>query len=187
MEWERRLAALFDDLEQRAEGMALADRDADVADQARSEYAEVLLVDRLHASVGRPVSLDARGWGTLRGTLRAVGSDWCLLDGAGPEGGRAGRVVSLAAVTSYRGLVAGALPGAARPVTSRLGLGALLRRSAEAGDDVVLVRVDGTRLAGRVLRVGRDFVELAVGGPGAGGAVLVVPFAAVAVLDAPGQ
>ena len=52
---------LFDDLEQQAEGLALAERDARVAERCRAEYAEVDLVARLHASVGTPVQVEVRG------------------------------------------------------------------------------------------------------------------------------
>ena len=55
MTWERELLDLFEDLEHQAEGLALTDRDAEVAELARSEYAEIDLAARVHASVGQPV------------------------------------------------------------------------------------------------------------------------------------
>ena len=58
MRWEERLLDLFDDLEQQADGIALAERDALVAEQSRAEYAAVTLADRLHASVGTRLLLD---------------------------------------------------------------------------------------------------------------------------------
>ena len=69
MRWEERLLDLFDDLEQQAEGLALAERDALVAEQSRSEYAAVALADRLHASVGTRLLLDVGGFGALDGRL----------------------------------------------------------------------------------------------------------------------
>ena len=62
MGWEASMFALFDDLEQQAEGMHLADRDADVADLSLAEYARVNLAARLHAALAsRPAGATGRG------------------------------------------------------------------------------------------------------------------------------
>jgi hypothetical protein len=172
MRWEERLLDLFDDLEQQAAGLALGERDAQVAELSRAEYAEVDLAARLHASTGAPLRLEVLGLGALDGSLASAGDGWCLLDVAGQDW-----LVPLAAVVSLRGLAAGGVADAARPVTTRLGLGSVLRGIAEDRDEVVLHRRDGQVVRGVLGRIGRDFVEL-----GAPGGVGVVPFEAVAAL-----
>lgn len=158
MTWEARLLALFDDLEAQAEGLALASRDAEVAELARAEYAAVDLESRLHASTGRPVTATVAGAGALRGRLVRAGAGWCLL-----ATGTAEWVVLTAALTGVRGLAAGARPMDARSLPARLGIGSVLRSVAEERAPVLLVDRDGARRTGRVGRVGADFLEL--GGP----------------------
>ncbi|WP_238993193.1 hypothetical protein [Nocardioides caldifontis] len=172
--WERALLELFDDLEQQAEGLALAQRDADVAELARAEYSEVDLASRLHASVGHEVELTVLGAGPVRGRLGRVGAGWCLVvnEGPGPDA-----VVSLSALLGARGLSHGARPEPLRGVAARLGLGSVVRRLAEEGGRVTVVRTDGERRGGVLARVGADFLELAEEGR-----LELVPFAAVAVL-----
>jgi hypothetical protein len=175
MGWERALLELFDDLEQQAEGLALAHRDADVAELARAEYAEVDLASRLHASVDHAVELQVRGAGPVRGRLERVGSGWCLLSAT--EAGGADTVVALPALLGARGLAAGARPEPLRGVAARLGIGSVVRRLAEEGGRVTVVRTDGERRGGVLARVGADFLELAEEGR-----LELVPFPAVALL-----
>jgi hypothetical protein len=170
---DRALLSLFDDLEQQAQGLALAQRDGEVLERLRDEYAEVDLLSRWHASVGREVVVSARGAGDLQGVLGRVGADWCLLErtGWGPAGARV--LVQLPLVTSVRGLADSAQPAAARPVLARLRLTACLRRLAESGETHTLRLADGTVRTGCLGRVGSDFVE--VWGEGA---TVVVPLRA---------
>lgn len=180
MTWEQRLLDLFEDLEQQAEGAALAARDAEVAELARAEYSEVDLGSRWHASVGREVQLSAAHGLVLRGRVARVGAGWCLVvQTAGESDGDREWVVVLDAVVSVRGLSPQARPASLRPVTSRLGLGSALRGVAEDRAPVTLVRTDGARRRGRLGRVGQDFVELLA----EDGSTEAVPFSAlVAVL-----
>ncbi|QIK65594.1 hypothetical protein G7072_03915 [Nocardioides sp. HDW12B] len=158
------LFALFDDLEQQAEGLELERRDAEVADRLRDEYAEIDLAARLHASVGAVVELTVPGPGAsgastggerVRGTLVRVGAGWLLLAVDGRE-----LLVRADALVVARGLSEEALPVGARSVLSRLTLTSCLRRLAEEGERQVLRLVDGSRCAGELGRVGADFVEL---------------------------
>ena len=176
MRWDERLAGLFDDLEQQAEGLALVDRDAEVAEALRAEYSQVDLASRLFASLGAHLRFTVAGVGAVEGVLRRAGEGWCLLDLATAEW-----VVRLPAVTAMRGLVDGGVVPTARPLTARLGLGSVLRGLAEARDETVLHRTDGSVLRGLLGRVGADFVEVALPGD-AQGYVEVVPFEALAAV-----
>jgi hypothetical protein len=173
--WEKRVLDLFDDLEQQAEGLALAERDATVAELGRAEYAEVELAARLHASVGHPVQLVVQGAGTVHGRLQRVGSGWCVVQG---DDGRSGTVARTAALISARGLSPRAVPEVARGPLARLGFASVLRRLAEEAQPLVMVLVDGAVRRGSPLRVGADFVEVTAGD----GGVEVVPFPAVATV-----
>ena len=180
MRWDERLAGLFDDLEQQAEGLALADRDAEVAEALRAEYSQVDLASRLFASLGARLRLTVTGVGSVDGLLRRAGDGWCLLDTGAQEW-----VARLPAVTAVRGLVDRGVVASARPLTARLGLGSVLRGLGEARAETVLHRTDGTLSRGRLGRVGADFVELVVPGDADGyvdGVPDVVPFATLAAV-----
>ncbi len=179
MRWEDRLLTLFEDLEQQAEGLVRAERDAVVAERSRAEYAQVDLLARLHAGVGGLVVLGVAGVGALEGTLRRVGADWCLVDAGAQEW-----LVRLAALSTVRGLPSRAVPPGARSVAARLGIGSALRRLAEGGSEVVVHRADGVVLRGGLRRVGADFVELAGPAPGVGTAQAQVELVAIGHVSA---
>ena len=157
MRWDDRLRNVFEDLEQQAEGLHLAARDAEVSDRSRAEYATVTLASRLHASVGSALTLRIVGVGRLQGLLMRVGLDWLLIrtDPTAQE-----RIVSMAAVRDVRGLSDRAVSEPARSVLTRLGLGSALREVAEAGATAVFEHLDGTQQRGALVRVGDDFVEI---------------------------
>ena len=77
--WEQRLTALFDDLEQQADALFTAEREAEVAERSRSEYAAVTLATRLMAARGTEVGLVVEGVGTVSGLVHRVAGDWCLV------------------------------------------------------------------------------------------------------------
>ncbi len=156
MRWDDHLTGVFEDLEQQAEGLALAERDAEVAELSRAEFAEVDLAGRLHGSVGRRLVVRVLRVGTLQGVLGRAGAGWCLLDAGSAEW-----VVRLAAVVSLRGLAERAVPEQVRPLSSRLGLSSALRGVAEARREAVVHRVDGSSTRGMLLRVGADHLDLA--------------------------
>lgn len=178
------LAALFEDLEQQAAGLQLTDRDVEVAERTRAEYAEVTLVSRVRGSVGARVGLEVAGAGSLSGQVMRVGPDWVLL--GLPEGGPQW-VVRLAAVVSATGLAATSVSERVAGVTARLGLRSVLRGLAESRTELVVHHQDGTRHRGVVARVGADFAELATlddtsGWMGAPGPVRVLPYAQLSAL-----
>lgn len=153
------LGGLFEDLEQQAEALELAEREAEVADRAHTEYRAVGLVERLQASVGARVRLEVTGPGTVAGRLTRVGADCAFVTEESDALRARSWVVALAHVTEVAGAVAGAVAPDAWPVTARLGWAAALRRIAEDQQPCVLVRTDARVVATRFTRVGADFVE----------------------------
>ncbi len=158
VDWDERLFAFLDDLEQQAQALYDADRESELADRARSEYAAVTLVSRLMASLDREVVLDVRGVGPVAGRLQRVGPDWCLVHGAAQDW-----VVRLDAVKSVEGASDRSVPEVAWSPVSRLGLGSALRRLADTGAACRVHAVDGTVWDACLTRVGSDFVEARVG------------------------
>jgi hypothetical protein len=159
VEWDERLFAFLDDLEGRAEALYDAERETDLADRSRAEYAAVTLAGRLMASPGHDVVLEVVGVGPVAGVLQRVGPDWCLTHGAAQDW-----VVRLAAVVSVAGASTRALPEVAWSPVDRLGFGSALRRLADAGEPCVVHGVDGTARAVVPTRVGGVFVEVTAGG-----------------------
>ncbi len=155
MTWEERLFDVLDDLEQQAEALYDAERSLELADRARAAYAEVTLASRLVAATGTQVRLEVCGVGALVGVVARVGTGWLLLRGPAQDW-----VVRLAALGAAHDLPVRSVPEVAWPVTARLGVGAALRRLADAGERCVLHQVDGSRHEGVPLRVGADFVEV---------------------------
>jgi len=191
MSWDDRLLAVFDDLELQAEGLALAERDLEVADLGRAAYASVDLASRLRASVGRLLLVDVSGVGNLSGRLARVGTDFVVIESTGSMGS-AGRlwVVRYAALGRVGGLSDQAVGDDARSLSSRLGLGSVLRGFAAATVPVSTQTTAGAVVQGRVRRVGADFVELwtADGRSTAQPDWELVPFEAIAALrPAPGH
>ena len=176
---EESLEALFADLEARADGLYLAERDAELADLSSGEYAEVTLASRLHACVGTTLVLTVAGVGRLQGRLLRVGSDWCLmaLVSSGQEW-----VVRLAAVEAVRGASDAAVNERARSVLARLGLRSTLREMAQSGMPIVVWQRDGTQSRGLPMRVGADFVEMVEIAAEGGGPSVLLSFDAIAAV-----
>jgi hypothetical protein len=158
VEWEERLFAFLDDLESQAEALYAADRAPDLLDRSRAEYAAVTLAARLMASLGHHLVLDVLGVGTVGGSLRRVGPDWCLVQGTAQDW-----VLRGAAVISVEGASPRAVPELAWSPVARLGFGSALRRLADAGEPCVVHGTDGTSRPVVLARVGSDFVEVRTG------------------------
>jgi hypothetical protein len=127
--WAGRLVDLFEDLEQQAAGLALQARDAEVAELGRAQYAEVDLLGRLHATLGRSVRLELRGAGRVTGRLLRVGRGWVLVAPEVPPGQE--WLVNLEATLEARGLSARATVEAARGLATKVSIGSALRHLAE--------------------------------------------------------
>lgn len=181
------LERLEADLALQAAGYAARERDIDVAARTRAERGALSMADRWRAAAeaaarapaprapgrgdgsmaaepGRAgeVAVEVAGLGRVVGQVVDVGTDHvALLTGQG-------RVwVLLDAVLAVTGLPAHAAapPGAAAAGWSLRGV---LRGLAEAAAPVVLHRRDGADLVGRVVHVGADHVDVAVGPEGLG-------------------
>ena len=175
------LEDLFEDLEQHAAGLELAERDAELLDRARGEYAAVTLSDRLHASVGRTVELTLRCGERVSGTLLAAGADWCSLTSSG---GSDVWLVRMPAIARARGLSPRSLPEPVRPVVARLGFASALHRTAEGSPEIVARMSSGPPMHARVRRVGADFLEVDDAGQDAPGPTLVLAFSALEAVRA---
>ena len=172
--WEHAVLALLDDLEQQAEGLHLAERAAEVDALSVAEYAEVPLVARLHASIGREVQVGVLDELEVRGRLARVGSDWLLV-----HRDHIAWFVNLTAVLTVSGLDAHAVPDEARPLSSRLSLRSVLRGLAEERRRCSLQLRGGRVAQGTLGRVGADFAELRADHPAE---AVVVPLAGIAVV-----
>lgn len=151
MRWDR----LFAEIEQQAADEDLLERDALVADLAEEEDAETSWSDL----VGVRTRMRVLGAGVVEGEVLGVRPALVHVRTAGGD-----VLVSSDAVLSV------APPGPRRPpaaeVAQRLGWPSAWRVLRDEAADVVVVLVDGSRVAGRVARVRRDHVEL-VGESGA--------------------
>jgi hypothetical protein len=177
VDWDERLFAFLDELEQQAQALYDAERESELADRARSAYADVTLASRLMASVDRDVVLDVRGVGPITGRLQRVGPDWSLVHGSAQDW-----VVRLQAVKSVEGASERSVPEVAWSPVSRLGLGSALRRLADTVARCRLHAVDGTVWDAVLTRVGADFVEARVGE----GRLVVVAWDALAAVQSRG-
>ena len=102
MGWEESMFAVFEDLEQQAEGLQLAERDAEVADLTVAEYSRISLAARLHASLGLDLRVRLVGGHVVAGRLSRVGDGWLLLVDGRPSGSCAARACSRVAGLSAR-------------------------------------------------------------------------------------
>lgn len=158
MAWEDELFALLDDLEGQAEAAYAEQREAELADRARAEYASVTLASRLMATVGSTVTLEVRAVGRVEGVLERVARGWCLVS-AGPQDW----LLPTDALVTVTGASPRSVPEVAWSPLTGLGLGSALRRVAEAGERCVLHTVEGASYDVRLRRVGADFVEAVTG------------------------
>ncbi len=184
MRWDE----LFADLEAQAEAEERAELAAEVADRARREAARLRLVDRFRGAqaVGRTLGIGVRGSGLIRGQVRAVGSDWLLVDDGERE-----TLVSVSAVDDVVGLgPESAEPGSEGAVSARLGLGHPLRALARDRAEVRVHTQGGAVLTGTIDRVGADHLELAehpAGESRVGRTSRLVAFASLASLQVRGS
>ena len=179
MSWEESMFAVFDDLEQQAEGLHLVERDAEVADLTVAEYARVSLASRLHASLGQDLRVRLLGGRVVGGRLARLGEDWLLLvDGASEW------------VVRHRGRrhASAGSPRRAHSedtwsVVDRLTLRAVLRRLAAPTSPAWCTSATTSRSQGRIGRVGQGLLRAHRRRGRRTAVVQAVPNAAVAALQ----
>ncbi len=165
------------DLDATAAVRAELDDEALLVDLARERRSVVALLDRLRDNVDAPIDLRVTAIGRLRGVLVAAAADAVVL--RGHDGRR--WLIPVAAVLVVTG------PGdrfmsaaSAGPIAARLGWRAGLRRLAEAGSDVVVHLRDASTVAGRIVTLRADHLDLLLASDAdAGGARVLVPLAAI--------
>ena len=177
MGWEESMFAVFEDLEQQAEGLHLIERDAEVADLTVAEYSQISLGARLHASLGLDVRVRLVGGLVVSGRLARAGEDWLLLVGQSAEW-----IVRHDGIATLTGLSPRADSEETWSVLDRLTLRALLRRLSSAHESCLVHFCDDQQAEGLVGRVGRDFFEFHVG-QGQDRALQVVPVSSVSALQ----
>jgi hypothetical protein len=154
---------LFADLEAQATAIETAERSGEVDERARIELGRLRLVERLRPAVGLEVRVSCPAAVTVAGALRRTGAQWLLID---ERGGRQALVV-LTAVMSVTGTGRrSAASGSMDRIESRLGLTHALRGIAHDRSTVRIDLIDGSSLDGTIDRVGADYLELALHGPG---------------------
>jgi len=157
MRWTR----LFDDLEAQLIRLEQAERAADVSDRVRSERGHITLLEALAVDCGRTVTMEAQGIGSLRGVLREVGKDWCILESTTAGSARQRAILlpatSLQSVTGLSGFADQRESASRRRFGVRSALRALAR-------DRAMVRVyltGGGNVQGTIDRIGQDHFDVA--------------------------
>lgn len=132
---------------------------AEIADRTRAERATVTVADRLRAATSQSVSVRVAGVGVLQGRVSRVAGIWLLLVTAADT-------EWLVARTAVMGVV-GLTPHAVKcrsGVDAGLGWPSTWRVLARDRARVQVVRTDASAVTGVPEKVGRDYVELRVGG-----------------------
>mgnify|MGYP000228439741 CR=1 FL=1 len=155
MRWD----SLFADLEAQLDAATTHGLDAEVAERVRIEVGALTLADRLRghldASPGTPLTFRLLGASVLRGVVRDVGRDMCLLTADG--GSQV--LLPLRAVAMVAGLGRPARVEAS-VVQRRLGLRNALRGLARDRATVRVMTLNG-EVTGTVDRVGADHLDIA--------------------------
>ena len=149
MEWD----ALFADLESRFEAERRADLAAQSAELAQAEAAAITLADRLRARVGHEIHLRTRTGHQVDGLVREACPAFVRVD----EGAGVQALVPVAAVALAAPLAGLSVP--AGEVERRTGLAAAARALARSGARVRVLAAGG-EVAGRIVRVGADHVDV---------------------------
>lgn len=157
MRWD----LLWSDLTSQADGWERAELEGEAAERELIESAAVTWMDRLRGSVGRPLACRTRGGEVWRGHLFAHGADFVVLVSPEPAG-PSHVVLRPATIRAVEGLSGRVVPAdAVGLAAARRTFGSLLRRMAVDRLEVA-VHLDDTRVQpGDVVRVGRDYVDVA--------------------------
>lgn len=166
-DWE----SLIEELSAGLDAAERAEHAAAAADLLEAEMASTQLADRLRARRGAQLRLRLRTGEDVAGLVLDAGPHWVLLGAASRR--------TLVPITAIQ--VAQSLGEVAPPpgeVDRRLGLGRVLRAIAREGASV-RVGCDAGSYSGRIVRVGRDHLDLRTEA-----GVMTVAFGALAVVSA---
>jgi len=137
-----------------AAAAARSESDLQVSQLVPAEWAQIALVDRLGGSTGRQLTVVGLDGSRHEGTLVEVGEDWLLL-----AMGDTDTMLLLRAITTVSGLGDPTVSSdTARP--SRPSANMLWREWCRSRRHSRVALVDGSVLAGRIVRVGRDTFDV---------------------------
>jgi hypothetical protein len=137
-----------------AAAAARSESDIQVSQLVPAEWAQIALVDRLGGSTGRQLTVVALDGSHHEGTLVEVGDDWLLL-----ANGDTDTMMLLRAITTVTGLGDPTVSSdTTRP--SLPSVNTLWREWCRARRHTRVALVDGSVLAGRMVRVGRDTFDV---------------------------
>lgn len=156
MRWVR-WQQLFSDLEGQFDEVQRIEQDEEIADRTRIERANIWLLQRLRAGIGRRAEFRVQCVGQVTGVVQDVGADWVIV----AESGTSKWLIPSRAVLAVRGLPSHAnVPGPDEPLESRLGLGYALRGLSRDRTRVTTMLTDGWVGSGAIDVVGADYFEL---------------------------
>jgi len=157
MRWE----ALFDDLEAQWSAQQAHQLEADVAQAVEWERAQILLVDRLRASVGMQLQLRLRGGSERSLLVHRVGADW-----VSGHAGAQSLLIPVGAIVSVEALPS-RVQSETTPARRLLGIGTPLRALARSREAVTVEDPGGELGHGVITRVGADHLDVSVPGASA--------------------
>jgi hypothetical protein len=137
-----------------AAAAARSESDVVVSQLAQAEWAQIALADRLCGSMGRQLTVVALDGSRHEGKLVEVGDDWLLL-----ASGDTDTMLVLSAVTTVSGVGDPAVSSDGMRV-SFPSVNSLWREWCRARRHTRIALADGSVLAGRVVRVGRDTLDV---------------------------
>lgn len=169
MRWDRLLA----EIEASTLDEAALERDALAGELVDEEWAGARARDLIWGDV----ALEVRGAGWIEGQVVRSAEEFVVLTAGGRE-----VVVARSAVLGWRGGT-GRAPEL-RGVSARLGWSQLLRAIRDDGEDVRVLRIDGSQVVGRIDAVTLDAIRVqSHGGAGPGAPEVWLALAALATLQ----
>lgn len=145
--------AFLKDLESRYDAQLRREQDAEAFEVSQGEALGVSLGERFSESIGNTVSLQLRDGSVVEGEVLEAYPLWMRVKKLAGQS-----LIPRSAVVSARGLAP--VPGVVERVESGITFASALREVAAEGSRVTL-RYSGIEVAGYLVRVGLDFVDVA--------------------------
>ncbi|RJN31822.1 hypothetical protein [Nesterenkonia natronophila] len=150
MRWE----ALFADLEVQTSALRQEEFEFGVAETIALEWSRAELTDRLRGHIGEQLAIRLRGGEVVPLEITAAGSDWVSGVGRGHQWLMPVAVLELVSGMTRRVQVESS------PARRRLGIASPLRALAEADPHIAVHCASGVLVEGRLLGIGRDFLDI---------------------------